>query len=79
METVSPGKHDARLAPARSVLDRIKGGLPYLSSIAKSHRDVSSVLSDKAVQGSSIIEEINQSISPTTRQVTILFLPWELN
>ena len=59
-------------SPARSVLDRIKERLPYLSSIAKSHRDVSSVLSEKAVQGSSIIEEINQSISPYQRVSSLL-------
>lgn len=59
-------------SPARSVLDRIKERLPYLSSIAKSHRDVSLVLSEKAVKGSSIIEEINQSISPYQRVSSLL-------
>lgn len=66
-------------SPARSVLDRLRERLPYLVSIARSQKSISSALLEKTAQRASIIDEIHLTISPYQKVSSLLREKEEVN
>lgn len=66
-------------SPARSVLDRLRERLPYLVSIARSQKSISSALLEKTAQRASIIDEIHLTISRYQKVSSLLREKEEVN